>query len=351
MVSILVIDDSQSNVLLLKKLVATLPECQAVGFTSSLEAVDWCQTNRPDLVLVDYMMPSPDGLEFIEIFRKIKGCKEIPVVMVTTSDVREVRYKALEMGATDFLNKPIDRTEFLARMRNLIKLHESQKRLADRAHWLAQEVRAATKQLVESEREVIFRLSKAAEHRDPETGAHLQRMSNYSRVIGEKMGLGVEDSHYLFTAAPMHDIGKVGTPDNILLKPGRLTPQEFEVMKQHTTIGFDILRNSHSIMLQIAAQIAASHHEKFDGSGYPGGITGENIPLFGRIVAVADVFDALTSERTYKKAWPQEEAEKYLRDNSGKHFDPECVDAFFTGIKEILDIKNHFKDEPIFKGE
>jgi putative two-component system response regulator len=207
-------------------------------------------------------------------------------------------------------------------------------------------VERATKEVIERENDTIFRLSRAAEYRDPETGAHVLRMAHYSKLIAQRLGLPEVFQDLLFHSAPMHDIGKVGTPDNILLKPGKLTDDEMVIMRQHAEIGHEILRDSPSPVLQMAAIIALSHHERFDGSGYPQGLVGHDIPLAGRIVAVADVFDALTSERPYKRAWPVEEAVKYMRDQAEKHFDPSCVDVFFSDLNEVLRIRQTFSDEP-----
>lgn len=200
--------------------------------------------------------------------------------------------------------------------------------MSDHAAWLAEAVDKATAEVREREREIIVRLVRAAEFRDPETGSHIQRMAAYSRLIAERLGLPLAEQEIILAAAPMHDVGKLGTPDHILLKPGKLTPEEFEIMKEHARKGYEILADSNSRMLQVAAIIALSHHEKFDGSGYPGGLRGEDIPLYGRIVAVADVFDALTSARPYKPAWTLERAVEFMQDNRDKHFDPACLDAF-----------------------
>ncbi|WP_318013805.1 HD domain-containing phosphohydrolase [Roseateles oligotrophus] len=227
----------------------------------------------------------------------------------------------------------------------LLELELAQAKLADRAEWLAGEVAKATQEVLARERETVVRLSKAAEYRDPETGAHILRMAHYSELIAQGLGLPDADRQLLLEAAPMHDIGKVGITDSILLKPGRLTPEEFEVMKRHAQIGHEILKDSSSMVLQTGAAIALGHHEKFDGSGYPQGLIGEAIPIFSRIVAVADVFDALTSERPYKKAWSLEQAAEHLRSHSGTHFDPRCVDCFFARWDEVLAIRQRFKDE------
>lgn len=342
---VVIIDDAQLNVTLLQHLVKKLPVCESVSFTDPVAALDWCLNNEPDLVVVDYMMPQMDGAELVEKFRVRHP--DIPVLMVTANHETELRHHALQIGVTDFLNKPLDNVEFLARAKNMLALRQSHKRLADQAAWLADEVRKATATIVAQERESIFCLAKAAEYRDPETGAHILRMAHYSKHIARGMGLSVEQQELLLEAAPMHDIGKVGTPDMILLKPGKLTEHEFSIMKQHAVIGYEVLNTSSSPLLKVAAEIARSHHEKFDGSGYPRALKGNDIPLFGRIVAVADVFDALTSERPYKKAWTMEQASQMLRDGAGKHFDPACVEAFFIDWHKVIEIKNHFVDEEI----
>jgi len=336
MMKVVIVDDVQLNVSLLKALVARLPDVEPVCFTDSRQALDWSLANDPDLLIVDFMMPGLSGTELTQRFRQ--RYPDTPVLMVTANHELELRYDALNQGVTDFLNKPINSTELLARARNMLALNRNHKHLAE-------EVRKATEQLVAQERETIFCLARAAEYRDPETGAHILRMAHYSRQIAQHLGLSESQQDLLLQAAPMHDIGKVGIADMILLKPGRLTPEEFAVMKQHATIGYEILNANSASLLKVAAEIAYTHHEKFDGSGYPRSLKGEDIPLFGRIVAVADVFDALTSERPYKKAWSVEDASRLLREGSGAHFDPACVTAFFADFSEILAIKTRFLDE------
>lgn len=342
---VVIIDDTQLNVTLLQHLVRKLPDCESVCFTDPVAGLDWCLKNEPDLLVVDYMMPQLSGTELTAKFR-VKF-PDIPVLMVTANHETELRHQALQIGVTDFLNKPLDNTEFLARAKNMLALRQSHKNLSDRAAWLAEEVKKATAQIIEREQETIFCLARAAEYRDPETGAHIVRMAHYSKHIARMLELPVEQQDLLLEAAPMHDIGKVGTPDLILLKPGKLTDAEFSIMKEHAVIGYEVLNTSSSPLLKVAAQIALTHHEKFDGGGYPNGVKGDDIPLFGRIVAVADVFDALTSERPYKKAWSIEQATQMIRDGAGKHFDPVCVEAFFTEFDEILAIKTRFADEEI----
>ena len=342
---LLVVDDNAINLTLFRHLLQKLEGAEVECIADPMAALDWCAANDPDLILLDYMMPGVNGLEFIERLRLIPGRADVPVVMVTADTESDVRHRALLLGAQDFLTKPVDKVELTARVRNLLALRKSQQQLADRAAWLAEEVAKATSEIAAREKEAILRLSRAAEYRDPETGSHLLRMSNYTRLIAVQLGLPLAEQELLLEASPMHDIGKVGTPDQILLKPGRLTPEEFEIMKQHATIGYEILRDSVSPLLQCAAKLALAHHEKFDGSGYPLGLAGEAIPLHGRIVAVADVFDALTSERPYKKAWALEAAVDFLKTNSGSHFDPVCVEAFLAVWPQVLEIRQRYHDE------
>ncbi len=342
---ILIVDDNQVNITLLTALIKKLEHTTSVGLLHPAEALAWCKDHAVDLLYVDYMMPGMNGIDFIRAFRALPAHGEIPIIMVTANDERTVRYEALSAGANDFLTKPIDTVEFLARSRNLLALRQHSKTLADQAGWLRSEVEKATQEIVRREQDTLFHLGKAAEFRDPETGAHIMRMANYARVIASTLGLSAADQQLLLRAAPMHDVGKLGTPDSILLKPGKLTPAEFEIMKLHAAHGWEILRHSPSPTIQAAAMIAYSHHEKWNGTGYPQGLKSNDIPLFGRIVAIADVFDALTSVRPYKQAWSNEEACRYLREQSGQHFDPECVEAFFGAWDQILKIKSIYHDD------
>jgi putative two-component system response regulator len=341
---VLIVDDTEINLILFGALVRKLGTSESKTFLSSTEGLAWAQANDPDLIIVDYMMPELDGIEFIRLLRETPGKESVPILMITANDQKQVRYRALEVGATDFLTKPVDKVEFLARANNMLVLSDVRKKLFDRAAWLAEEVHKATAEILQRERETVIRLSKAAEYRDPETGAHILRMAHYSELIAKSLGLSVSDQVLLLEAAPMHDIGKVGIADGILLKPGRLTPEEMEIMKQHALIGYDILKGSSSKVLQAGADIARAHHEKFDGTGYPNALAGLDIPIFSRIVAVADVFDALTSERPYKKAWSLELAAEHIKANAGTHFDPACVDAFFSQWNEVLEIRQRFTE-------
>ncbi|MCV2367750.1 HD-GYP domain-containing protein [Roseateles oligotrophus] len=342
---VLIVDDSEINLALFEALVLKLGDIEAKSMASATEGLAWAQQHAPDLIIVDYMMPELDGVQFIERLRATAGKDGVPILMITANDQKPVRYRALNAGASDFLTKPIDKVEFLARCSNLLALSEMRRKLDDRAAWLADEVRLATAKIVERERETVIRLAKAAEYRDPETGAHILRMAHYSQLIARGLGLSEGEQELLLQAAPLHDIGKVGISDSILLKPGRLTPAEFDTMKQHAAYGYEILKESSSSILQTGASIALGHHEKFDGSGYPGGLVGEAIPIFCRIVAVADVFDALTSARPYKSAWTLEDAATHIRSQSGSHFDPACVAVFFELWPEVLEIRERFRDD------
>ncbi len=345
--AIAIVDDTPLNLTLIQALVRKLTPAgtEIVCFTSPREGLAWCECHEPDLIIVDYMMPDLNGIEFISAVRRFHPPEVVPILMVTAAHEKEIRYQSLGAGANDFLTKPIDRHEFDPRVRTMLALRNSQTRLRSWNDDLRQAVIDKTADIVARERETIARLARAAEFRDPETGAHILRMAHYSRLIAQHMGLEPELCERLLSAAPMHDVGKVGTPDHILLKPGRLTEEEMVIMRRHAAIGHDILNGSSSPMIQLAAEIALSHHEKFNGSGYPGGLAGEAIPLSGRIVAVADVFDALTSARPYKPAWDLDRAVDFLKKERGQHFDPVCLDAFFAQWPAVLAIRERYKDD------
>ena len=342
--AILIVEDNKTNLLLLSSLAESATGVKTIGYEDPVEALYWCENNVPELVLVDYRMPHLSGNDFIRLFRQIRGLEDIPIVMVTTENDRDIRQEALSLGATEFIAKPIDSSEFRLRVRNLMALSQAQALLADRAKLLQHEVEKATAEVLHRERELVLRLSRAAEFRDPETGAHINRMAHYSKLIAKRLGLPDEFQNNILEAAPMHDIGKLATPDYILLKPGRLDNEEMTIMRRHAEIGAQILSGSDSSLIQLAEEIAGAHHEKFDGSGYPKGLSGDAIPLSGRIVAVADVFDALTSERPYKRAWQLDDAKQFIVDNTGTHFCPLCAHAFLDAWDEVLAIKANFPD-------
>jgi putative two-component system response regulator len=343
-----IVDDNDTNLMLFEQLALRVgPDVEVRTHIDPLEALEACRHTIPDLIVVDYMMPEMDGHQYVQAVRQLPGARDVPIVMVTAAAERSVRQKALELGATDFLSKPVDPSEVRVRFANLLALRRSHLQLRDRNRWLADEVRKATATVVEREQELILRLSKAAEFRDPETGAHIVRMARYSELIARRLGQSDEYCELILKAAPMHDLGKLGIPDGILLKAGKLTDDEFQVMTRHPLIGYEILAKSESQLIQFGAEIALSHHEKFDGTGYPHRLAGTAIPLCGRIVAVADVFDALTSERPYKSAWPVDKSRKLLEENSGSHFDPDCVAAFLAEWDAVLAIRAELADPAV----
>jgi two-component system, response regulator RpfG len=342
--TILIVDDDLLAQALLEHLLNGLVDCRALCFNNGGEALKWCTTEVPDLVITDHQMPGVTGLDLIARLRQEPRTSEVPIMMISAVEDREVRYRALELGANDFLGKPIDAAEVKVRTRNMLTLRKAQRSLAARSEHLAEEVKRATSVIAAREQETILRLSRAAEYRDWETGSHIMRMAHFARIIAGQLGLPEAEREAIFFATPMHDIGKIGVPDYILLKPGRLDDAEFAIMKQHTLIGHQILHDSSSDLLRLAAEIALTHHERFDGSGYPNGSQAAAIPLPGRIVAVADVFDALTSERPYKREWQVEAAVATMRQDAGSHFDPECVEAFLRGLDAILEVRGNFRD-------
>ncbi|OYO28669.1 HD domain-containing phosphohydrolase [Janthinobacterium sp. PC23-8] len=343
---VLLLDDDQMNLKLFSRLLDGMPGVTTVALSMPLQALEYCRERRPDLVLIDYMMPEMDGLAFLQALRALYPGDPVAVIMITAAIDKDIRYRALQLGANDFLTKPIDNIEFRARVGNLLTLRRAQRELSLRAESLALAVAAATRAIAAGELDAIHRLSRMAEYRDPETGSHLLRMASYAKVLAASLGLDHAQQELIYAAAPMHDIGKIGIADHILLKPGRLDGDEMAIMRTHPKIGAAILHGSASPLLQAAEVIALHHHERYDGSGYPSGLAGEAIPLFGRIIAVADVFDALTSVRPYKRAWECGAAFDFLEEGAGSHFDPACVQAFLRQREVVLAIHDTHRDPP-----
>ena len=333
-----VLDDAELNNLLMTQAIRGLPECEPKAFTQPEKALAFVRDNAGAIgvAITDYDMPGMNGVAFIRAARQVPGFEHVPIVMVTSNEARALRREALEAGATDFLQKPFDAVEVRARVANLLALDRARRAEGERAAWLAREVAAAVAVIEAREREIVMLLMKAAEHRDTDTGEHVARVAAYVQLIAEALGLPADQCRQLSLASTMHDVGKIAVPDAILLKPGRLSEDERAEMQEHAERGRRILETSSSDLVRLAAEIAATHHERFDGEGYPSGLKGEAIPLGGRIVAVADVFDALTSERPYKKAWPMAEARAHLEANAGSHFDPACVAAFVSRWDDVL---------------
>ena len=342
--NIMLVDDEPANVKLLERSLRAFGYQSLVSTTDSRTVLDLYQQHGADLIILDLNMPHLDGFDVMRQLHALNVDNLPPILILTAQHDQEHRVRALKSGAHDYVTKPFAVDELLARVRNLLQVQLYQKSIRDRNQWLEERVRERTQALYDTRLQIVRRLGRAAEFRDNETGLHIVRMSKMSVLLGEAAGMSSQACELLLNASPMHDIGKIGIPDHILLKPGKFEPHEWEIMKTHVTIGAEILSGDDSELLTMARVIALSHHEKWDGSGYPHGLAGEDIPLLGRIVALADVFDALTSERPYKKAWTVEASMEYIEANRGKHFDPHLVDLFHTCLPAILVIKERFAE-------
>jgi putative two-component system response regulator len=341
---ILIVDDEPANLKLLDKMLATQGYEQRILIQDPRDVLARYREARPDLILLDINMPHLDGYQVMEQLKSLDDPLAPPIVILTAQHGRDYLLKALAAGARDFIGKPFDRAELLMRVRNLLDAQLGHRLQYEQKDVLEQMVRLRTEELNRTRLQVVQRLGRAAEYRDNETGNHIIRVSQISALLAKKLGWSDEASELMLHASPMHDIGKIGIPDHILLKPGRFEPAEREIINTHTTIGGKLLDGDDSPLLKLAREIALSHHEKWDGSGYPNGLAGEAIPQSGRIVAVADVFDALTSARPYKKAWTVEDATKFVRDNAGSHFDTAVVDCFIELLPDILVIREQYPE-------
>lgn len=338
---IVAIDDQNVNLKVMKGLAAKV-NLSTIDFTDPKVALEYIFSNPIDMVLVDYMMPQINGIEVIKEVRK--KYPDIPIVMITAiNQDSAVQLEAIQAGATEFLYKPLAPLEFQARITNLAQLRKSQLLLTDKALLLQDEVEKATATIIEREVEALTLLARTAEYRDNETGQHILRVANYSKMIAAAIGQSERYLSLILHAAPLHDIGKVAISDSILNKPGRLTDEEMQGMRKHPYLGYKMLQVGKSPYVQMGADIALYHHEKFDGSGYPKGLKGHDIALCGRIVAIADVFDALTSKRSYKEAWSTEKTFATLLAERGKHFDPVLVDTFLASEEEVLNIMKTYQ--------
>lgn len=341
---ILIVEDNRTNLMLMEMLVRQVPDCDVLAYDHPQDVVRDLATLAFDIALIDYQMPSINGIELITAIRAVKAFADKPLVMVTADHDAVTRLNAIRAGAVEFLHKPIEPVEFKARIANLARLVDVQRKLADKAEWLRSEVDKATVELRRREEEIINRLTRAAGYKDRETGAHTLRMARYSGLLARALGLPEELCRDIQLAAPMHDIGKVGIRDDVLLKNGPLSEAEREHINQHTRIGGAILDGSVCDLLRLASDIALSHHERWDGAGYPAGVKGEQIPLAGRIAAVADVFDALTTERPYKAAWSVDRAFDHIRNEAGRQFDPACVAAFERCRGSVVEVMRSCPD-------
>jgi putative two-component system response regulator len=341
---ILIVDDVAANVEMLQETLEIAGYDNVVSTTDPRQALAMMEAQRFDLILLDMRMPEIDGHEFIRRAKLMSPDEPLPLLVLTAQTDDETRRRALAAGVRDFVTKPFLLWELLHRVHNALELQVQH----DRTRLLNQELEARvhmrTREVEDTRREVIRRLASAGEFRDNDTGQHVVRMSHFAYRLALAAGLGEVEAASIRDAAPLHDIGKIGIPDAILLKPGKLDPDEWVIMQRHAAIGGEILADSGFPLLDLARLIAITHHEKWDGSGYPEGLVGDAIPLAGRIVAIADVFDALTSERPYKSGWPVEKAIALIQDGAGQHFDPALVTLFQRELPAILEIKDRFRD-------
>ena len=356
--TIVIIDDIPSNLLYFNEALTGFGYA-TITSENGKRGLKKIKAMLPDLILTDVNMPEMDGYELCKAVKGNPATEDIPIILVTAQDDRHSLVRGLSIGADDFLIKPVNLSELQARVRNLLLVKdyrdhmkrytaELETQVSIRTQELNQafeQLKQVNLQLKESTLDSIRRLSTAAEYRDSDTGAHIWRMSHYTQVIAREMELSSDVVDNILYASPMHDVGKIATPDNILLKPGKLTKEEWSVMEEHTLIGELILSRSDQPLLAMAGEIAGGHHERWDGSGYPKGLSSEDIPQAARITAVADVFDALTTWRVYKDAWTTGKAFEYIRKQSGSHFDPACTDAFLKSRAEIVDIQQTSPDQ------
>jgi putative two-component system response regulator len=321
--NVLIVDDEKANIRFLEIILQQAGYVNVFSTLDSREAQSLFCRVRPDIVLLDLSMPHLDGFAVMQQLQAEMTDHPVPILVLTADATSSTKHKALEQGARDFLTKPLDETEVLLRITNLLETHFH-------SVLLETKVRERTVDLEKAQLETLQRLAMAAEYRDDDTGLHTKRVGGTAGRIAQVLGLPAQQVDLLTRAAPLHDVGKIGIADAILLKPGKLTNEEFGIMQQHTVIGAKMLSGSSSLWLQLAEEIALSHHERWDGRGYPQGLCGQEIPLVGRIVAVADVFDALTHERPYKKAWPVATAAAEIEAHAGSQFDEQVVKAFMT---------------------
>ena len=349
--TILVAGEANGNLRLVEAML--LPsEYRIIVAHDGEEALEKARETPPSVIL-DTLMPKMDGFEVARRLKEDETTRIIPVVMMTAPTEVKERMKALEAGADDFLAKPVEKTELQARVKSLLKvrayndhMHNYQQDIEAEVDKRTESIKHAFEKIKVASLDTVYRLCRAAEYKDEDTGAHIERMSHYSTAIARKFGCDEEFVENLLFAAPMHDIGKIGIPDRILQKPGKLEPDEWEIMKTHTTMGAEILKDGNAEFIKLGEAIAISHHEKWDGRGYPNGLQGADIPLAARIVALADVFDALTTKkRPYKPAFSNEKACSIIREEKGNHFDPQVVDVFFHSFDEINKTQQEFREE------
>ncbi|MCZ6795842.1 MAG: response regulator [Planctomycetota bacterium] len=363
---VVIVDDEPINIKVVRKYLKQAGYEKFSTTTEATEAVDMIRRELPDVILLDIMMPGVSGLEILEQVRAFEPTAHVPVLILTASSDQEIKRQALALGATDFLEKPLDPMDLVPRLRNVLTVKAHHDHIKAYSAELEREVQERTRELTATRRELIHCLARAAEYRDNETGRHVIRVGRFVGIVARELGLPDPLVELMELASPLHDLGKIGIPDSILLKPGKLTPEEFELMQTHTglgkkvfecisdnewdifrghtDIGAKILDSTESPLLAMAARIAITHHEKWNGSGYPLALAGEDIPIEGRITAVADVFDALSSKRPYKPAFPREKCLKIMKEECGEHFDPQVLDAFLARIQDVVKFQIDYAD-------
>ena len=365
---ILIIDDEEFNVRVVRKHLADAGYLHCISTSDSREALDLINEEKPDLVLLDIVMPEVSGLDILHAMALKGQVHQIPIVVLTASADREIKQVCLELGAVDFLSKPVDLTDLLPRVRSVLlnKIYRDQ--LTQHASQLEELVERRTKEVAASREEVVHCLARAAEYRDDDTGRHVVRVGKFVGIIAQNLGFSHEQIELIELAAQLHDIGKIGVPDSILHKPGKLDPDQYEVIRQHCAIGRSIIQplsfdermvlRTHSQLgssllnipssplLLLASKIAQTHHERWDGAGYPLGLKGEDIPIEGRMTAVADVYDALSTKRPYKEAFSRDKCFAILEEGRGTQFDPKILDAFFARTQDIISIQLEYMDTP-----
>ncbi len=341
---ILIVDDEPANIELLEDILENEGYSSFRSTLDSRKTLAMYKEMRPDLVLLDLNMPHLDGFQVMDQLQDLEQDSYAPILVLTAQSDRKTRIQALAAGARDFIGKPFDLAEVKRRISNMLEIRLLHNQVRDQNRILELKVKDRTYELEETRREAILRLGRAAEYRDNETGMHVIRMSRLSARLAKEVGLSEKECQLILQASPMHDVGKIGVPDEILLKPGKLNQKEWETMKMHPEIGAKILSGSRSELMQMAESIALSHQERWDGSGYPSGLKGEEIPLSGRIVAICDVFDALTSKRYYKEAFSVKESMAIIEAGSGKDFEPQLVEAFKRTLPEMVKIVKELPD-------
>jgi len=340
--TILIVDDTPENIDVLRGIL--VDEYKVKAATDGARALKICARSLPDLILLDVMMPEMDGYEVCRRLKADDATKGVPVIFVTAKSEVEDEAHGFELGAVDYITKPVSPPLVRARVQTQLALYDQNRVLERKVLERTAEIRMLNQEIEDTQKEVVFTMGAIGETRSRETGNHVKRVAEYSKLFALHYGLPEEEAELIKMASPMHDIGKVGIPDSILNKPGRLTAEEFDHMKKHAELGYEMLRHSSRPILKAAATLAYEHHEKWNGKGYPRGLKGEDFHIYGRITAIADVFDALGSDRCYKKAWDDDRIFTLLREERGEHFDPQMVDIFFEQLDSFLEIRRQYRD-------